>query len=342
MNKKNRKNVGYHNFEEMMEFYKTAPKKVFLWNGIKEGSFGLIFGPPKSGKTIFCENLAMNLAIGAKEFMGYDLIGKEQKVLFVGLEEFWMERIERNISQYKTFNNSEKELIKKNYIIQKIDFSRKIVSENNWNDLKELIRESKAKTVFIDSITRMNHGKLEDSKTAEEIMQRLRELCHSLSITLVCIHHTPKLFDKGIFMDSIKGSSTFSAESDFAIGVNRTSKNYRYFKNIFFRYASDSDDSAQEFELDDNLIVNFIAKSDEDEVLARSDRRRANDKKSIVLNYFSKNPDKTYSKNELIDYFMPKLNCKERMVENYLQNAVENKYVVNPQRGFYKFNSDKS
>ena len=63
-------------FSEMLTNFENSPKEKFLFSGIKEKSFGLVFGPSKSGKTIFCENLAMKLAIGASEFFGKKQIGR--------------------------------------------------------------------------------------------------------------------------------------------------------------------------------------------------------------------------------------------------------------------------
>jgi archaellum biogenesis ATPase FlaH len=329
--------INFETFKSIREKYKRRPKKEFLWNGIKEKSFGLFFGPAKSGKTIVCENLAMNIAAGEKDFLGYNLSGKPKKVLFVGLEEFWEDRVERNIKQIDSFSEEKKNLIEENYLYQNIDFIRKIVEDKDWSILSELIIDSKAEVVFIDSITRMNHGKLEDSKTAEEIMQRLRNICYDIGVTLVCIHHCPKLNGKGIFMDSIKGSSTFSAESDFAIGINRTNKNFRYFKNVFFRYASDADDLGKEFEITEDVTVKYLKETDEDEILNRSDRRRTDDKREKLVSYFAKNPDTTFTKAELMPVLKVKLEVKERMVENHLSNALKNNLIFSPTKGCYKF-----
>ena len=82
----------------------------------------------------------------------------------------------------------------------------------------------------------MNPGKIEQSETAELIMQSLRNICYDLNITLICIHHTPKMYDTAITIDKIKGSSVFAQESDFAFGVNRTSLGHRYLKEVFFRF----------------------------------------------------------------------------------------------------------
>jgi KaiC/GvpD/RAD55 family RecA-like ATPase len=75
-------------FAEMREALKTMPKPKYLYRGITEKSFGLIFGPAKSGKSIFCENLAMSIAVGRDNFLGTKLDGKPKKTLFIGLEEF--------------------------------------------------------------------------------------------------------------------------------------------------------------------------------------------------------------------------------------------------------------
>ncbi|WP_231717760.1 AAA family ATPase [Nonlabens sp. YIK11] len=75
-------------FAEMQEALKTMPKPEFLFRGIKEKSFGIIFGPAKSGKSIFSENLAMSIAVGRKSFLNSKLSGIPKKTLFIGLEEF--------------------------------------------------------------------------------------------------------------------------------------------------------------------------------------------------------------------------------------------------------------
>lgn len=310
----------------------TEPVEM-LWNGVKENSFGLVFGPPKSGKTIFCENLAISFALGRKDFMGYPINTEPQKVMFIGLEEFWRNRFERNAKQFSTLSDDEKELFKNNFIVPDTEFPKTITTNENWELLRKTIKESGANTVFIDSITRMNHGKIEDSKTAEEICLKLRNLSQDLNISLFVIHHTPKLGDEDISMDKIKGSTVFSQESDFAIGINRTSGNKRYMKNIFFRYADDSDDSHHEFELDENLIVNYKQVSS---FINFKNDRRVSDNRELMANYFKENPSQTLSTKECVDYFTSSLNIRERQVKSYLSELVELEAIVSPNRGLYQ------
>jgi len=323
----------YLNFNEALNMLETTEPVEMLWNGVKENSFGLVFGPPKSGKTIFCENLAISFALGRKDFMGYPINTEPQKVMFIGLEEFWRNRFERNAKQFSTLSDDEKELFKNNFIVPDTEFPKTITTNENWELLRKTIKESGANTVFIDSITRMNHGKIEDSKTAEEICLKLRNLSQDLNISLFVIHHTPKLGDEDISMDKIKGSTVFSQESDFAIGINRTSGNKRYMKNIFFRYADDSDDSHHEFELDENLIVNYKQVSS---FINFKNDRRVSDNRELMANYFKENPSQTLSTKECVDYFTSSLNIRERQVKSYLSELVELEAIVSPNRGLYQ------
>lgn len=328
--------VSFVTFQEMLKEYSTKPKSKFLWSGIKEKTFGFVFGPAKSGKTIFCENMAMNVAIGAKEFFGYKLEGKPKKVLFIGLEEYWEERVQRNKTQYEALDNEAKELILQNYLYQKVDFPRKITKKEQWRRLSEIIKSSKAEVVFLDSITRMNHGNLEDSKTAEEIVQRLRNICYDSGITLICIHHTPKMGEQQeITLNCIKGSSSFSQEIDFAIGVNKTTKGHRYLKNVDFRYASADDDTVKEFTINENIWLEFEKESEETEILKRSDRRISFEKRNKIIGFFNEHPDTTFSTGELIKKFNVLIGIEERQTKSYLKNLSKTNLINNISHGKY-------
>lgn len=325
------------NFKEMMVVFKEQPRPEPLWRGITKKSFGLVFGPSKSGKTIICENFAMSLACGKKQFFGYNLDGIPKKILFLGLEEFWVNRADRNKKQYHALDKEEQQLIEENYLYQGINYKKRIITGDDWKDLNRTIVESKAEIVFIDSITRLNHGKLEDSDTAETIMQNLREICYKNGITLICIHHTPKMKNKEITMDCIKGSAVFSQESDFAIGINRTTKGNRYLKNVFYRYASDDIEKVSEFSLNENIWSDYHGEVYESEILERTDRRKINNKETEILSYFQKNPDTTFKTSDLVYEFEQRFEIKERMAKNYLKTLSEKGKIDGNNHGKYKY-----
>ncbi|MEO7283165.1 AAA family ATPase [Gelidibacter sp.] len=321
--------------EEMLKVHQNSPKPKFLWSGIKEKSMGLIFGPSKSGKTIFCENLAMSLACGLDNFFGNPLDGVARKVLFVGLEEFWENRIERNKKQLDVLSDQQKELIVKNYMFQPIDFTSRIIRDEDWENLEKMIVESQAEVVFIDSITRMNPGKLENSSDAEKVMQRLRDICYRSGVTLICVHHTPKMGDSIINMDSIKGSSVFAQESDFAIAVTQTPKKTRYVKNVFFRYAADDDEKVKEFVIDASTWLNFSQDIDEMTLLASTDRRRTDENREKIIQYFDQNACTTFKTKELVFHFSSTLDIKDRQIKSYLSELVNTEKIESLSKGVY-------
>lgn len=325
---------GFLTFNEMLENYNNSPKEKFLYSGIKEKSFGLVFGPSKSGKTIFCENLAMKLAMGAEEFFGSELPGEPQKVLFVGLEEFWKSRAERNAKQFDTLTDSEKLLVSENYLYQSVDFPRHIVNDEAWDSLEGLIEKSKAKTVFIDSITRLNHGRLEESKTAEEILSKLREMSYRQGVTLICIHHTPKMNGKPLTIDSIKGSAVFAQESDFAIGVNKTPNGKRYIKNVFFRYAPDDFENVKSMVINENIWLEYGSEVDENSIL-REDGRENPETKDFIVNYFNSNPNLTQKTGDVVNYFSENLKLQERQIKTHLKELVVQGRILRPEHGNY-------
>lgn len=323
-------------FSQARELYKTMPEQKMLWNGVVEKSFGLVFGPSKSGKTIFCENLAISIAVGRQSYFDYPLDGIPKKVLFISLEESFRNRLGRNSKQFEALNEEEQMLMDENYDIQELDFPQFIVTKENWESLYEIIGNSGAEVVFIDSITRMNHGKLEDGKTAEEIMSRLRTISQELDVTLFAIHHTPKLYGNPITMDSIKGSAVFAQESDFAIGVNRTDAKHRYIKNVFFRYENDNEEFVKEFVINQDAWLEQSENAEEVEILRRTDRRRAEDKRDVVKTFFDSNPNVNYSVKEAIEILMPIVGLQDRQVKTYLSDLSKANKIDGSERGYYR------
>lgn len=313
----------------------TRPKPVHLFKGITEKSFGLLIGASKGGKTVFAENLAMHYACRRKEFLGHKLGGAKGRILFLGLEEFWLERSRRNANQIATFTEDEQKLIGENYLYQEIDFINRVTKPKHWTRVETLVRKSEAKLVIIDSVTRLNHGNLEDSKTAEVIMYNLRNICHRNGITLICIHHTPKMVDQVMTIDKIKGSSTFAQEADFALGIGKTSKGDRYLKDIFYRYSAEDSETAQEFEIDNNAIIKHITDTTEREILNRSDARRELRSHQLILDFFNKESCKEYPTVELISILSPMLSLKERRIKSLLSEMVKENKIRRISNGVY-------
>lgn len=235
----------------MIERFDAEPPIQYIWSGIKKGTFGYVYGPAKSGKTIMCENLGMSIAAKKDEFLGMriDHTGIEN-VLFVSLEEFWLNRSERNSKQISALGQDDPEHFK--YFVVNELFPVSMDDERNWNDLEIAIRDSAAQFVIIDSFTRLSMDEVEKSKVSSEISRRLKKLTNDMGITMVVIHHSFKMTDSTLDLANMAGSRVVGQEADYILGVNRLSNGTRYFKEVATRYKQESE-YVTTFSIDDNL-----------------------------------------------------------------------------------------
>ena len=211
------------------------------------GSYGLIFGPSKSGKTILGENLALSFAAGLPECLGLPIGTPPQKVLFISLEEFWQYRTERNKRQIEFIRGTGKEGFENNYLVVTENFPRHVHDNKGWEILRKTILESESKIIIVDSLTRLNAGQIEDSSVSEAMSLKLRGLSSTLGTTMVVIHHSRKQYGEAITIDTLAGSRVLSQEADFLIGINKVAKGIRYYKEVAFRYKQENDESVIPF-----------------------------------------------------------------------------------------------
>jgi RecA-family ATPase len=289
--------------EAIEEVRKEGPIP-FLWEGIKVGSFGYVFGPSKSGKTTFCENLAMNLVCGAKEFLGKPIIkgGKDYRVLIISFEEYLRPRTERNDKQVQFLKSPSEPLI--NLLVINDDFPKFLKSDKEWQLFTDTIRESGATVVFIDSLNRMCPGDIEKSDTARGISADLKKIAYETGITMIVIHHTPKLYGKMLSIDSLAGSHVFAQEADFLIGINRIN-GVRYIKEVACRYKRENDEKVLTFDINDNLWIvlgkQVVESTLFKEVDGRTDDYNRNYVRTLIKDKTNISEDLSFKSKEILD-----------------------------------------
>jgi len=273
------------NFREKMVELEHKPKTKFLIQGVKEGSMGFVFGPPKSGKTVFLESLLQNLSVGRNAFMGFELEPVPKKCLFISLEEGGKDyRYERNVNQFGLFNEEEKELIFENFIASDHGLPQFITGASDWDLLEEAILESEAKIVVIDSLNRLTSDSNADEQIAKLTSQKLRELAENCNVTLFVINHVPKeKINQELHQNSMSGSRIYASEADFLIGINRTANNSRYSKLIVSRYDKDDIETVNKFEINDSQSVHFLGKVVEKSLFMDIDGRYDNKNETLIF-----------------------------------------------------------
>jgi len=292
---------------ELIKRNQELPPYNFIWHGIKEGSFGYIYGPPKLGKTTFCENLGFSIAAGYNSFLGYPIDQTiKRKVLFVGMEEFWRNRTERNEKQIKAMEGIDAASLP--YLAIAENFPSRFNSEDDWKKLQKIIREDKPDVVFIDSMTRAVKGEIEDSTVSGEASFKLRELVKKFNITLIVIHHTTKLNGDIVDIDKLAGSRVIGQEADFLYGLYKVGES-RYIKEVANRYKAE-DENVIEFKINENQWIEKIKEVNESNMAAPCDLRNNPANQQLVLDSIYRNTSEEEK------------SVKTRVIVNELKNSI--------------------
>ena len=318
----------------------TEPDTPFIWSGIKENSFGFIFGPSKSGKTTICENLAMSLVAGLTEFMGQPITKGIYKVFFLSLEEYWKPRSQRNAKQvqYLSEHIGNDEWVN-DYSANDDTVPRQIDSEEEWLLLESLIKINGANFVIIDSLSRLYSGGIEDSGLAKKVALRLRELCNRLKITLVIIHHTPKQIGRPITIDSLAGSRMLAQEADFMIGVGKSPEGKRYIKDVAFRYKQEDSENVMTFDINSYQYAVEGIQLPETVLLKETDGREDSTNTDAVLEYIdeqSKSEKGGCYLKDLTEHFVTGKIISRATLFNCLEKLQKDGKVTKPTKGQYK------
>ncbi|MBS1669544.1 MAG: AAA family ATPase [Bacteroidetes bacterium] len=335
--------IDSYALDEMFEVIKKEPPTNFIYSGIKENSIGFIFGSSKSGKTIFCENLGMSIAAGACKFLNEPIHKKNGKVLFISLEEFYKPRTERNKKQAIKLKKSYGKDWIKNYRVVDNSFPRYISTDEDWQILNSVIEKFEPNVVFIDSLSRLCPESIEESIVAQRIMKRLRELCNITNTTIIVIHHTPKLYNTTLSINSLAGSRILAQEADFLIGINKAQNGQRYAKEVAFRYHPENDEKVKLFEIDNDCWLHYIGDEDELKIISSIDGRRTDNTRSRIYEFMLSKREQYYN-NIPFEIVCQRFVSTKEMTAPAL-NANLNKLIADEKisrvsKGFYKIASN--
>ncbi|MCF8449091.1 MAG: AAA family ATPase [Taibaiella sp.] len=328
-----------NNLREMISRVQQEPKLEMIYSGIKEKSIGVVFGPSKAGKTMFCENLGMSIAAGVNEYLWKPIKMAGRKVLFVSLEEYYANRTERNEKQAMKLSEQYGTDWLDNYIVVNENIDRYLNDANDWNRLAEIIIEQSPDIAFVDSLTHMYSGSIEDSKVAIELTKNLRYLGDATGATIVAIHHTHKMYGQPLSIDTIAGSRVLAQELDFMIGLNRTSSGSKYIKDVAFRYIPSNDETVYTYEIDNDCWLNLTGETTEAKLLAAPDGRKDNTNMNLILDFFQRENESgnTIIPTNVIEAkFVDTKEMSKPALHSNLRKLISDNIIIKPSHGEYR------
>jgi hypothetical protein len=275
--------------DKMIERVNKEPKPKEIYRGIQERSLGTFFGNPKCGKTMALEGLALSLAAGVPSYLGSPLDGKRHKVLFLSLEEHYTARTERNKKQIAKLTPQYGTDWVSNYIVANENLPKYLTSDEDFYIVYEVIMETGADFVIIDSLGHCCERRIEESEEAKKTMKRLRGLQEATGTTIALAHHTPKQGENPLSIESVAGSRVIAQELDFMIGMKRTANGIHYMKDVAFRHFPCNSDIVRTFSIDEHCWININGEQSEEAIYARTDARKDDGNKIKLLEFIKYN-----------------------------------------------------
>jgi len=231
---------------QCIEEAKAQPIPRSLYQSlIFEGEITILFADTGVGKSIFAVQMANEIA-------------KTDMVLYFDLElsdKQFQKRYSEDYQNEFRFNDS----------LIRIDFARPFIIPNGWTYdiyfiecLKQQIKESGAKIVIIDNMTKLVSSDTDKANIAKPLMDLLNQLKFENNLTLFLLEHTRKTDpSRPIFLNDLQGSKMKAnfADAVFSIGRSAKDKDLRYIKQLKCRSAEIEFDS-------ENVAVYEIIKED--------------------------------------------------------------------------------
>lgn len=320
---------------EALEHSKNLPELEMLWMGIPNtASLNFMMAPSKVGKTILMENFGYAIASDADEFMGYK-IPKGKIVAFVSLEEFYNTRMRRTRKQMADIKSLEYDADKigSRFFVVNPDFPRHLGEKDTIKFISEIVSETKADILIIDSLSRMYSGKIEESELAKKVIQRLKDLADSLAIPLIIIHHSTKGGGKELNQNSMAGSRILSQECDSLIGVNKAPNGIRYIKPISYRYADDNIEEYPSFTIENSCLTSFRGITSMEDIVKSTDGRYGS--KNFDLIYYMIRAEKSIDASSLSKKFVKAEIMSKSTLYDVLQKMQDSGKIVKSNEGNY-------
>jgi hypothetical protein len=303
------------------------PEQAFLIdNLISEYSLNILMGEEGCGKSLLAMNLALSIAVDAKQWLSYD-IKKHGKVLFLN-----------NELSFPDFARRLKTMVERlpapgdisNLIIPK---EVPAISEC-WDTLNESCQQEKPCLIVIDCLY-FSHNKDEnDSSEMKALMRQFLALRDRYGLAVLIVHHTKKGSRyQRMNNDQMRGSNVFGGSADTTLQIRRSSvdESKRIIRPLKGRHIPDAMRKCRLLSLDPvNLWFKDEGETEEGEHIAMETQtaQESIDFKSIF------GDAKELSRKEILERCKP-MGYDERTIDRLLKNAKVNGILKMPKYGYY-------
>ena len=192
----------------------SEPPNPIIDNGILlDGTILFIIGPPKHKKTFLTQNIAVSIASGVG-FSGFEVISPKRIIYFLaeGGRYPMRDRFKKMCVELDTE-------FSENLMLSLTSFID-ITNDEDFQEIIDRINKFKADVAIFDPLSKFHSVEENSASAMSNLYGRIRQLIETLEISVIIVHHTGKIVQRGG-----RGSNTTQAEYDSCIMLNSDNDN---------------------------------------------------------------------------------------------------------------------
>ena len=192
----------------------SEPSSPIIDDGILlDGTILMLISPPKHKKTFLTQNIALSIASG-KGFADFKVPELKRVIYFLAEGGFYPNR-DRFKKMCKDLDTEFSENLQLSFT-SFID----ITNDEDFDEIQKRISDCDADVAIFDPLSKFHSVEENSASAMSNLYGRIRQLIETLEISVIIVHHTGKIVQRGG-----RGSNTTQAEYDSCIMLNSDNDN---------------------------------------------------------------------------------------------------------------------
>ncbi len=174
-----------------------------------------LVGSSDTGKSTFLRQLALSLALGLDNFVGYKLFPTSRNVIFISTEDdpaSTSVSIKKPISKILQNTSTDKNFLNHLKFIFDVDVNPES-PKNIFKVLEQDLKKTDVDLIVVDTFTDIFSGDINSSTKVREFLNQFSKIAKTYNCLVLFLHHTGKRTDKyTASKDNVLGSQAFEAK----------------------------------------------------------------------------------------------------------------------------------
>lgn len=279
-------------------------------------------GSSDTGKSSFLRQLAINIVLNRKDFLGFELNCEHNRVLYISTEDD-ENAISVLIKKQNSSGINSPEFERLGYIFDTSNLKKK---------LNEVLSKHKVDCIIIDTFTDLYNGDLNSANKVRNYLQDFKKLADKYQFLCIFIHHTSKAAEnKSANKNNLLGTQGFESKMRLVIELKKDTNdnNIRYLCIVKGNYLGENyKNMSYKLTFNENLCFSNTNIRVSFSSINNSNTCSQETRKNMIteVKYLH---DCKMSVRKIVEFYKKKgITISKSTISNYLNHKTENESVV--------------